>query len=129
MASASARPKGVRPPCDESFLAAARCSCLDQRPAVFACVSLRCPHRLPALSSSLRRRRETDHASWKALRQSRPVRVKVFRGLLREATAEPPHTCAWPTTGPDHHAALRESLRSPCGLPLGLPKPVLSLCS
>src|SRR5713226_4876043 len=129
MASASARPKGVRPPYDESFRAAVRCSCLDRRPKISAAASLRPRHRLPALSSLPRRLPETARASQTASRRSPPVRAKVFRDPPRAAAGAPLQTCVSPTTGPGHHAALREPLRSPYGLPPGLPKLVLSPCS
>src|SRR5207245_2808101 len=54
MASTSARPKGVRPPCGGFFHAATRCSCSDRRPRISAAGSLRSPRRLPALSGWLR---------------------------------------------------------------------------
>src|ERR1700674_1086031 len=129
MASASARPKGVRPPCGGSFRATVRCSCSDRRPAISAAASLRSRPRLPALSSSPHRPPGTDPASRKALRRLRPVRARVFRDLHRVAAGAPLQTCVSPTIDPGHHAALREPLHSPCGLPPGLPKLVLSPCS
>src|SRR5579864_7013474 len=129
MASASARPKGVRPPGGEFFRAAVRCSCSDRRPMISAAGSLRSRPRLPALSDWPHRPPGTDPASRKVSRRSRPIRAKVFRDLPHAAAGAPLQTCASPTTGPVRHAALREPLRSPCGLPAWLPKLVLSLCS
>src|ERR1700746_2214826 len=129
MASTSARPKGVRPPYGEFSPAVTRCSCSDRPPAISAAASLRCPRRLLALSDLPHPPPGTDPASRTALPRSHPVRAKVFRGLPRAAHEELLHTCASPTTGRGRHAALREPLRSPFGLPPGLPKLVLSLCS
>src|SRR5271168_2853119 len=129
MASTSARPKGVRPPCREFSPAATRCSCSDQPPVISAAASLRCPHGLPALSGWPRRPPETDLASRTALPRSPPVRARVFRGLPRAAAAVPQQTYASPTSGPGRHAALRDPLQSPSGLLPGIPKLVLSPCS
>src|SRR6266849_10022388 len=129
MASTSARPKDVRPPCGEFSLSVTRCSCSDRPPAISAVASLRCPQRLPALSSWPRRPPGTARASRTTLPQSPPVRVKEFPGLRRAATVAPRQTCASPTNAPGHHAALREALQSPSGLLPGLPKLVLSPCS
>src|SRR5260370_15431608 len=118
MASASARPKGVRPPGGGFFRAAVRCSCLDRRPAISAVASLRCRHRLPALSSLPHRPPETALASRTASRRSHPVPAKVVPDLLRAAAGAPPQTCVSPTTGHGRRAALRE----PAGRPEGLPK-------
>src|SRR5216683_1321662 len=106
MASTSARPKGVRPPCGEFSLSVTRCSCSDRPPAISAVASLRCPQRLPALSSWPRRPPGTARASRTTLPQSPPVRVKEFPGLRRAATVAPRQTCASPTNAPGHHAAL-----------------------
>src|SRR3989442_869242 len=129
MASTSARPKGVRPPCGGFFHAATRCSCSDRRPRISAAGSLRSPHRLPALSGWLRRHPETDPASRTGSRRLPPVRARGFRGPRRAATAGSLPPCVWPTSVPGRRAALREPLRSPYGLPAGPPKQVLSLCS
>src|SRR5271157_2886029 len=126
MASTSARPKGVRPPCGEFSPAAVRCSCSDRPPAISAAASLRRPHRLPALSSLPRRPPGTDPASRTALPRSLPVRAKVFQDPPRAAAAAPRQTCVSPTSGPARRAALREPLHSPSGLLPGLPKLVLS---
>src|SRR5207244_9116527 len=129
MASTSARPKGVRPPCGGFFHAATRCSCSDRRPRISAAGSLRSPRRLPALSGWLRRHPETDPASRTGSRRLPPVRARGFRDPRRAATAGSLPPCVWPTSVPGRRAALREPLRSPFGLPAGLPKLVLSLCS
>src|SRR5260370_26538645 len=129
MASASARPKGVGPPCDGFFRAAVRCSCSDRPPAISAAASLRCPHRLPALSGWPRHPPGTDPASQTALPRSHPVRAKGFPGLPHAAAEASLQTCVSPTTGRGRHAALREALQSPSGLLPGLPKLVLSPCS
>src|SRR5947209_18338050 len=129
MASTSARPKGVRPPCGGFFHAATRCSCSDRRPRISAAGSLRSPRRLPALSGWLRRRPETDPASRTGSRRLPPVRARGFRDPRRAATAGSLPPCVWPTSVPGRRAALREPLRSPYGLPAGPPKQVLSLCS
>src|SRR3989441_1863669 len=129
MASTSARPKGVRPPCGGFFHAATRCSCSDRRPRISAAGSLRSPHRLPALSGWLRRHPETGPASRTGSRRLPPVRARGFRDPRRAATAGSLPPCVWPTSVPARRAALREPLRSPFGLPAGLPKLVLSLCS
>src|SRR6266571_4049326 len=88
MASASARPKGVRPPGGGFFRAAVRCSCSDRQPAISAAASFRCPHRLPALSGLLRRPPGTAPASRTASRRARPVRARVFRGPHHAAAAD-----------------------------------------
>src|SRR5947209_11868444 len=129
MASTSARPKGVRPPCGGFFHAATRCSCSDRRPRISAAGSLRSPRRLPALSGWLRRRPETDPASRTGSRRLPPVRARGFRDPRRAATAGSLPPCVWPTSVPGRRAALWEPLRSPYGLPAGPPKLVLSLCS
>src|ERR1019366_329649 len=129
MASTSARPKGARPPGGGFFHGATRCSCSDRRPGISAAGSLRSLHRLPALSGWLRRRPETDPASRTGSRRSRPVRARRFRDPRRAATAGLLPSCVWPTSVPARRAALREPLRSLFGLPPGLPKLVLSLCS
>src|SRR5258708_10822802 len=120
MASASARPKGVRPPGGGFFRAAVRCSCLDRRPAISAVASLRCRHRLPALSSLPHRPPETALASRTASRRSHPVPAKGFRDLLRAAAGAPPQTCDSPATGHRPRAALPEPLRAHSVLPTRL---------
>src|SRR6266851_6828704 len=112
MASASARPKGVRPPGGGSFRAAVRCSCSDRPPVISAAASLRFPHRLPALSGWPPRPPGTDHASRTTLRRSRPVRAKAFRGLRHAAAGAPLQTCVSPTT-------VAPLFGSPCGRPAG----------
>ncbi len=61
------------------------------------------------------------HESWRGLpSQENDLGLEVIAHVL---------TCASPSTAPVRPAALRESLRLPLGLPPGLPKQVLSLCS
>src|SRR5260370_20160637 len=110
MASASARPKGVRPPGGGFFRAAIRCSCSDRPPAISAAASLRYPHRLPVLSSLPRRPPGTDPASRTALRRSLPICGEVVQGLPRAAAGAPLHIFASPTTGPPPHAPPPEPL-------------------
>src|ERR1035437_7149359 len=129
MASTSARPKGARPPGGGFFHGAARCSCSDWPPGISAAGFFRSLHRLPVLSGWLPRRPETDPASRTASRRSRPVRARGFRDPRRAATAGSLPSCVWPTSVPARRAAVRERFRSPFGLPPGLPKLVLSLCS
>jgi hypothetical protein len=72
---------------------AVRCSCSDQQPALSAARSVSFSTSASRAFRSAAPPSRNDRASRTVSRRSRPIRAKVFRGLLRAAAGEPLQAC------------------------------------